>query len=53
MVPLRHDDSEAASSIRKYMRSIDMLYVWSALVGLVCALALIAAAQLWAGRIAG
>ena len=53
MGQLEREQLEIAESIRKYLRSIDMLYVWSALAGLVCALALIAIAQVWAGRMAG
>lgn len=34
----------------KSLKAIDRLYVWSALVGLLCALALIAIAQFWGNR---
>jgi hypothetical protein len=33
----------------KNLKAIDPLYVWSAVIGLLCALALIAIAQVWGG----
>jgi hypothetical protein len=37
-------------SLWKYFRAVDRLYVWSALIGLFCALVLIGIAQYWANR---
>jgi hypothetical protein len=37
-------------SLWKALRDVDRLYVWSALVGFLSALALIAIAQIWADR---
>jgi hypothetical protein len=34
----------------KNLKTIDRLYLWSALIGLLCALALIAIAQVWGSR---
>jgi hypothetical protein len=34
----------------KSLKGVDRLYLWSAVVGILCALALIAIAQIWASR---
>ena len=51
-MPAHVQDSHAgfAASLWKHLKRVDKLYVWSALIGLLCALALIAIAQFWANR---
>ena len=51
-MPTDLEDSQtgAGSPVWKFLKGVDRLYVWSALIGLLCALVLIGLAQIWANR---